>query len=110
MNLCTWVPEFTDSASCAKEISARIGVSGAVLSKLKAVWKSKDIKLETKRRLMEALVWPVTTYGCEAWTLRKSEEKKLEAFEMRCWRKMLRISWTEKKTNELVLKEVKGSC
>ena len=59
----------------------------------------------TKKRLVKALIWPVTTYGCEAWTLRKEDEKRIEAFEMKCYRRMLRIPWTAKKSNMEVLQQ-----
>jgi len=67
------------------------------------LWKSHGIPFSTKIRLMKALVWPVATYGCESWTLRKNDETRLDAFEMKGHRKILRVSWTAKKINELVL-------
>ena len=67
------------------------------------IWKSYSIPISTKIRLMKALEWPVTTYGCESWTLRKNEGTRLDAFEMKGLRRMLRVSWTAKKTNKWVL-------
>ena len=67
---------------------------------LQKIWKSHSIPILTKIRLMETLVWSVTTYGCESWTLRKKKETRLDAFEMKELRKILRVSWTAKKTNE----------
>ena len=67
------------------------------------IWKSHSIPISTTIRLMEALVWPVATYGCESWTLRKNEETRLDAFEMKGLRKILRLLWTPKITNEWVL-------
>ena len=70
---------------------------------LQKIWKSHSIPISTKIRLMKALVWPVATYGCESWTLRKNEETRLDAFEMKGLRKILRVSWIAKTTNECVL-------
>ena len=79
-------------------------VRGQVIeASLQKIWKSHNIPISTKIRLMKALVWPVATYGCESWTLRKNEETRLDAFEMKGLRRMLRVSWTAKKTNEWVL-------
>src|SRR6218665_1621952 len=70
---------------------------------MKQIWKSHGIKLTTKVRLMKASVWPVATYRCESWTIKKRDERRIEAFEMKCIRRILRVSWTQKKTNEWVL-------
>jgi hypothetical protein len=70
--------------------------------KLTKLWKNKAISPKTKVQLMRALVWPVATYGCEAWTLKKEEERLIQAFENKCMRKLLRISWTEMLLNERV--------
>ena len=74
-----------------------------MLQSLQEIWKSHNILISTKIRLMKALVWPVATYGGESWALRKNEETRLDAFEMKGLRRMLRVSWTAKKTNEWVL-------
>jgi len=70
---------------------------------LQKIWKSHNITISTKIRLMKTPVWPVATYGCESWTLRKNEETRLDAFEMKILRKILRVSWTAKTTNKWVL-------
>ena len=75
----------------------------AIGASLQKIWKSHSIPISTKIRLMTALVWPVATYGCESWTLRKNEETRLAAFEMKGLRRMLWVLWTAKKTNERVL-------
>ena len=72
-------------------------------AKLKKIWQNHDISTSTKIRLLKALVWPVATYGCESWTLKKMDEARINAFEMKCLRRVLRVSWTAKKTNEWVL-------
>ena len=75
----------------------------AIGASLQKIWKSHSIPISTKIRLMKVLIWPVATYGCESWTLRKNEETCIDAFEMKGLRKILRVSWTAKKTNEWVL-------
>jgi hypothetical protein len=99
----------TEEAECSKEIRNRLELGSAVISKLTVLWKSKGISAATKCRLVRALIWPVATYGCEAWTLRREEEKRIEAFEMKCYRRMLRIPWTAKKSNLQVLQEARTS-
>jgi hypothetical protein len=93
----------TDDAECIKEFRARLSKGQAVRTSLRKIWKNHGIPIETKIRLEKALVWPVITYGCESWTMRKNEEIRLEAFEMKGLRQILRVSWTAKKTNEWVL-------
>src|ERR1700733_4733779 len=73
---------------------------------LSKIWKDKHVSVETKKRLVRALIFPVGMYGCESWTKTQRMEKKINACEMWIWRKMLRISWTEKRTNESVRKEL----
>jgi len=85
------------------EFHTRLNKGQAIGASLQKIWKSHSIPISTKMRLMKALVWPVATYGCESWTLRKNEETHLGAFEMKGLRKILRVSWTAKKTNEWVL-------
>ncbi len=97
--------EITDNSECRKEIRNRLGLGCAVISRLNTIWKNKDVTVSTKKRLVQALIWPVATYGCEAWTLKKEDEKRIEAFEMKCYRRMLRIPWIAKMSNEKVLEE-----
>jgi len=82
----------------------------AIGTSLQKIWKSYSIPISTKIRLMKALVWPVATYGCESWTLRKNEQTRLDVFEMKGLRRILRVSWTAKKTDEWVFNKagVKG--
>jgi len=88
---------------CTTEFRTRLNRGQAIAASLQKIWKSHTIPISTKIRLMKALVWPVATFGCESWTLRKNEETRLDAFEMKGLRSMLRVSWTAKKTNEWVL-------
>ena len=73
---------------------------------LDTIWKDRGIRKELKMKLVKALIWPVITYGTEGWTLKKDDERRLEAVEMWCYRRMLRISWTEKRTNKSILNEL----
>jgi len=93
----------TEDGECTTEFCTRLSRRQAIGASLQKIWKSHSIPISTKIKLMKALVWPVATYGCESWTLRKNEETRLEAFEMKVLRKILRVSWTAKKTNEWVL-------
>ena len=88
---------------CGSEIRTRLAKGYAVATGLQKIWKSHDITTETKIKLWRALVWPVALYGCESWTLRKEEERRIEAFEMKCLRLIMRVSWIEKRTNEWVM-------
>ena len=89
---------------CEKEVKARMAIGMTVMVKLTKMWKNKAISNSTKLRLLRALVWPTATYGCESWTLRKTEERRIEAFENKCIRKMLRIPWTKLMTTTEVYK------
>ena len=94
----------TDNGECTREVHSRLAKGHGMSSKLKKIWQSHGISIPTKIRLLKALVWPVATYGCESWTLKKTDEAKINAFEMKCLRQVLRVSWMAKKTNEWVLK------
>ena len=92
----------TKDANCSSEVKSRLAMGMTVMVKLTKIWKNKSISNDTKLRLMKALVWPVATYGCEAWTLKKDEERRIQSFENKCIRKLLRIPWTKMMTNEQV--------
>ena len=85
----------------------KLALGIAAVVGLDKIWKENDVRMETKVRLMEALVFPVATYEAETWTLRQADIKKIEAFENWCWRKMLRISWIEKRTNASIQQQLK---
>jgi hypothetical protein len=93
----------TMDAECNKDIREKLARGQNTGTALKQIWRSHSIKLPTKIRLMRTLVWPVATYGCESWTIKKREEERIEAFEMKGLRQILRVSWRERKTNEWVL-------
>ncbi len=97
----------TSNAKSDKEVSVRIGQATCTLAKLNNIWRQKCVKMKNKLNLLRAIVTATLLYGCESWTLTKGSERKLRAFEMKCYRRLLGISWKERKTNENVLKKVK---
>ena len=80
------------------------------MTNLDSVLKSRDITLSTKVHLFKAMVFPVVMYGCESWTLKKAEHRRIEAFELRCWRRLLRVPWTARRSNWSILKEISPGC
>ena len=92
------------SGKATTEIRRRLAIATAKLQKMMILWKSQIIPL--KMKILNACIFPIATYGCESWTLTKADEKRINAFEMRCYRKMLRIPWTAKERNESVLNKV----
>ena len=93
----------TSTGSCSEDVKARIGRAKKATMELDTIWKDKGIRKELKMKLVKALILPVIIYGAEGWTLKKDDERRLEAAEMWCYRRMLRISWTEKRTNKSIL-------
>ena len=90
-----------------KEINRRLSIGRMVMTKLEKIMKDKDVKKATKIKIAETVIFPAVTYGSYSWTVRKKERKKFDAFELWMWRKILRVPWTEKRTNFSVLEEVK---
>ena len=80
------------------------------MAKLDSILKSRDITLSTKFRLIKALVFLVVMYGCESWTIKKAEHSRIDAFELWCWRKLLRVPWTTRRSNQPILKEISPGC
>ena len=80
------------------------------MTKLDSIFKSRDITLPTKVRPVKAMVFPVVMYGCESWTIKKAECRKIDAFELWCWRKLLRVPWTARRSNQSILKEISPGC
>ena len=77
---------------------------------LDSILKSRDITLPTKVPLVKAMVFPVVMYGCESWTIKKAQHQRIDAFELRCWRRLLRVPWTERRSNQSILKEISARC
>ena len=80
------------------------------MSNLDSILKSKDITLPTKVCLVKAMVFPVVMYGCESWTVKKTEHRRIDAFELWCWRRLLRVPWTARRSNQSILKEISPGC
>ena len=80
------------------------------MTNLDNILKSRDITLSTKVRLVKAMVFPVVMYGCESWTIKKSEHRRIDAFELWCWRRLLRVPWTARRSNQSILKEISPGC
>ena len=80
------------------------------MTKLDSILKSRDITLLTKVHLVKAMVFPVVMYGCESWTVKKAEHRRINAFELWCWRKLLRVPWTARRCNQFILKEISPGC
>ena len=80
------------------------------MTNLDSIFKSRDITLPTKVRLVKAMVFPVVMYGCESWTVKKAECQRIDAFELWCWRRLLRVPWTERRSNQSILKEISPEC
>ena len=88
------------------EIKRRLLLGRKVITNLDSIFKSRDITLPTKFRLVKAMVFPVVTYGCESWTIKKAEHQRIDAFELWCWRRLLRVPWTARRSNQSTLKEI----
>ena len=80
------------------------------MTNLDCIFKSRDITLPTKVRLVKAMVFPVVMYGCESWTVKKAEHQRIDAFELRCWRRLLSVPWTTRRSNQSILKEISPGC
>ena len=80
------------------------------MTSLDSILKSRDITLPTKVRLVKAMVFPVVMYGCESWTVKKAERRRIDAFELWCWRRLLRVPWTARRSNQSILKEISPGC
>ena len=91
---------------CSHEIKRRWLLGRKVMTNLDSMFKSRDITLPTKVRLVKAMVFPVVMYGCESWTIKKAEHQRIDAFELWCWRRLLRVPWTARTSNQSILKEL----
>ena len=92
------------------EIKRRLLLGRKVMTNLDSILKNRDIILPTKVCLVKAMVFPVVMYGCESWTLKKAEHQKIDAFKLRCWKKLLRVPWTARRSNQFILKDISPEC
>ena len=98
--------KITADGECSHEIKRRLLLGRKVMTNLDSIFKSRDITLPTKVRLVKAMVFPVVMYGYESWTVKKAECRRIDAFELWCWRRLLRVPWTARRSNESILKEI----
>ena len=98
--------KITADGDCSQEIKRRLLLGRKVMTNLDSILKSRDITLPTKVRLGKAMVFPVVMYGCESWTVKKAERQRIDAFELWCWRRLSRVPWTAKRSNQSILKEI----
>ena len=98
--------KITVDGDCSHEIKRRLLLGRKVMTKLDSILKNKDITLLTKVHPVKAMVFPVVTYGCESWTIKKAEHWRIDAFELWCWRRLLRVPWTARNSNQSILKEI----
>ena len=101
-----WGSKITADGDCSYEIKRRLLLGRKVMTSLDSILKSRNITLPTKVRLVKAMVFPVVMYGCESWTVKKAERQRIVAFELWCWRRLLRVPWTARRSNESILKEI----
>jgi len=98
--------KITAEGDCSHEIKKHLLLGRKAMTKLDSMLKSRDITLPTKVHLVKAMVFPVVMYGCESWTIKKAECRRIDAFELWCWRRLLRIPWTSRRSNWSILKEI----
>ena len=98
--------KITADGDCSHEIKRRFLFGSKVMTNLDSIFKGRDITLPTKVRLVKAMVFPVVMYGCESWTVKKTEQRRVDAFELWCWRRLLRVPWTARRSNQSILKEI----
>ena len=102
--------KITADGEYSHEIKRRLLLGRKVMTNLDSILKSREITLPTKVHLVKAMVFPVVMYGCESWTVKKAEYRKIDAFELWCWRRLLRVPWTAKRSNQSTLKEISPGC
>ena len=102
--------KITADGDCSHEIKRCLLLGRKVITNLDNILKSTDITLSTKVYLVKAVVFPIVMYGCESWTIKKAEHRRIDAFELRCWRRLLRVPWAARRPNQSILKEISPGC
>ena len=102
--------KITADGDCSYEIKRCLLLSRKVMTNLHSIFKSRDITLPTNFRLVKAMVFPVVMYGCESWTVKKAKHQIIDAFELWCWRRLLRVPWNSMTSNQSILKEISPGC
>ena len=103
-------PQITADGECSYEIKRRLLLGRKVMTNLDSIFKSSDITFPTKVCLVKAVVFPVVMYGCDIWTVNKAESQRIDAFELWCWRRLLRVHWTARRSNQSILKAINPGC
>ena len=98
--------KITAGGNCSHEIKRRLVLGRKAVTNLDSILKSRDITLPAKAHLVKAMVFPVVMYGCESWTIKKAECRRIDAFELWCWRRLLRVPWAARRSNQSILKEI----
>ena len=101
-----WGSKITADGDCSHEVKRRLLLRKKVMTNLDRIFKSRDITLPTKVCLVKAMVFPVVMYGCESWTIKKAEHWRIDAFKLWCWRRLLRVPWTARRSSQSILKEI----
>ena len=102
--------KITADGDCSHEIKRCLLLGRKAMTNLESIFKSRDITLPTKVCLVKAMVFPVVMYGCESWTIKKAEHRRIDAFELWCWRRLLRVPWTARRSNQSIVKEISPEC
>ena len=102
--------KITAYGDCSHESKRRLLLGRKVMTNLDSILKSRDITLPAKVHLFKAMVFPVVMYGCESWTVKKAERRRIDAFELCCWKRLLRVPWTARRSNQSILKEISPGC
>ena len=102
--------KITADGDCSHKIKRRLLLGRKVMTNLDSIFKSRDITLTTKVHLVKAMVFPVVIYGCESWTVKKAECRRIDAFELWCWRRLLRVPWPARRSNQSFLREISPGC
>ena len=102
--------KITADGDCSHEIKRHLLLGKKVMTTLDSILKSRDITLSTEVHLVKAMVFPVVMYGCESWTIKKADCQRIDAFELRCWRRLFRVPWTARRSNQSILKEISPGC
>ena len=102
--------KITADGDCSHEIKRHLLLGRKVMTNLDSIFKSRDVTLPTKVCLVKAMVFPVATFGCESWTVKKAEHRRIAAFELWCWRRLLRVPWTARRSNQSILNEISPGC
>ena len=106
--LFSWAPKITADRDCRHQIKSNLLLGRKAMTNLDSILKSWDITLLTKVCIVKAIISPVVMYGCESWTIKKAERWRIDAFELWCWRRLLRVPWTVRRSNHTILKEIMG--